>query len=208
MPAPSTPEAARLYSYLGGFVRDDAAHGYAAADLVSAITAPVEPVAPVCRDNRLWNDPVAQPDELVRNTAARAGLTGAGQQSIQRLRERLANPPAYEVGSTAAIAEAVRAVLTREHPDVPASVGVYPNAASPSLSAPYAWGHTAVIVRTVEAVGLTDADIKAAAEQGAPDWVVIHAEIGALWEDEVDLHATWADAASAHATWTDMAEGH
>ncbi len=188
MSTPTTPEAVELYDRLGGFVEDDADYGYAAGTLVSAGIAAWDEPGALARNPALWNDPVGQPSWLVRNTAGRAGLRGAGGQTIQRLRDRLANPLGYEVGSSEAIAEGARAVLTPMSPGTPALVTVRQNS-NPATYPAYAWGHVTVITHPDESPD--EAVIQAAAENAAPDWEVVHVIIGA--GDDIDELADTID---------------
>lgn len=198
---PVTPEAAALYDDTAGIHTHDADNDWAGAELCTGVMAPYEVVGRVARNPALWADPVNAPDEIIRNMAMRKGLRGAYGQSIARLRERIANTSAAQVGSSEAIAEAVRGILTPAVVGVPAHVRVL---SGRRLDGTVQWGYTTVVVRGDEASGVTLDQVRVAAEQGAPDWVVIEPWIGRLWMDEASRHATWSAAAAVHPTWTDM----
>lgn len=173
MSAPTAPVALRYYQYLGygGPLADqDAANGYAASKEATAACAPLELAGAIAADRSMWSDPSAAPDELIANMAMRRGLRGRHGQSIQRLRERLENPPAAADGSSDAIAEAVRGVLIVPGAYVSVTSNYHPiDGATP--------GHTTVTVDPDDAAGVSLDQIQVAAEQGAPGWIVIHAVI-------------------------------
>lgn len=205
MSAPTAPMAARLYEYLGytrAHAQQDVDNGYAAAKMCTAQMAPIEAAGLVADNPSLWADPVNAPDELIRNMAMRASLRNAYGETIPRLRDRLANPPAFETGSTDAVREAVRGVVG----DPLAAVSIKPNK-KPGVSG-YTWGHTTIIVSASTAGSVTEAQIQTAAEQAEVDWVVVHVHIGTTWAQVASQHSTWTDAATDHATWSDMAGGH
>lgn len=168
--------AARLYDWqgYGRYLPDNDAE----SALCTAICVGTEAAFQVAENPSLWSDPVNAPDELIRGMARRAGLRGAEGQTIVRLRDRLINPPSFEVGSTEAIAESVRGLLTPDTPGTPADVRVRSNSDPSTYPAP-ADLHTTVIVRPTEAAGVSDDALQAAAELGAPGWVVIHIVRGA-----------------------------
>lgn len=159
--------AARLYDYqgFGRYLPDNAAE----SAFCTAVCVGTEAAFQLAENPGLWSDPVNAPDEIIRGMARRAGLRGAEGQTIQRLRERLSNPPAFEVGSSAAIAEAVRALLP-PGANVAVQSNWHPIDGATDL-------HTTVTVDPDDAGTWTTDQLTVAAEQGAPDWVVVHVVI-------------------------------
>lgn len=200
MSAPTAPLAAAIWADTEPLWRDDDPDNTAGATLVTAIAAPGETVYAISNKPDSWWDPAEAEDAQIRGMASRAGIPNVRAQSIANLRYRLENPPAFEVGSTEAIREAVRA-LVGGTAVVTIKSGYQPGAG-------YVWGHTTVIVSALEAGSTTESQIQTAAEQGAPDWIVIHAHIGTAWSQVAGEHASWTEAATDHATWSDMAGGH
>lgn len=179
MSAPETGCAALLYSYCGygrGRLAElDAANNYAFGNFCTALMSSWEVFGSITgmttvNTTSAWSDPAVAPDALIENMAMRRGLRGAYGETVDRLRDRLLNPPSAEVGSSEAIAEAVRGIL-----GVPgADVSVDSNYAPVSG---VIWGHTTVTVDPDDSAGVTLDQIQLAAEDSAPDWIVIHAVI-------------------------------
>lgn len=165
MAAPTEPEAAELYATLGrGFTRFDEENGWAVSSMCTALTAPRETAGLVARDPLLWGDPVGAPDALIRPMAQRLGVRGALTLPLASLRT-LMSAPGAEVGSTEAIIAAVQLVLT-------GTKTVRVRSGYNAVAGNDEWGYTTVIVNPAESPG--EPVVRAAAEAGAPDWVVIH----------------------------------
>lgn len=170
-----SPAARQVSDDIAPLLEGDEERGHAGQAIVTTATAPLELAAAVSLDPSAWHDPAAAPDELIGNQAMRRGLRGTAGNSVPRLRARLLNKDAAEVGATEAIAEAVRGVLTPAIPGATTFVEVRQNS-DPSTFPAYEWGHVTVVTRPDESPA--EAVITAAAELGAPDWEVIHAVIG------------------------------
>jgi hypothetical protein len=175
---PTAPEALDLYETVGrGFTAFDADNGWAASTICTALAAPRETAGLVSRNPTMWSDPVAAPDALIRPMAQRLGIRGATGLSIATLRGLIADPGA-EVGSTAAIVASVKLVLS-------GTKTVRVRSGYNAVAGNDEWGYTTVIVDPAESPG--EAAVKAAAEAGAPDWVVIHyrESTGVTWDEVV-----------------------